>query len=96
MYIYFTNPNLTIRLKGVLMLRLMFDLIILWRYWSYGQTIIIVSCFIVTAAPVGEDSPATVSPERHARNKRCSCASFLDKECVYFCHLDIIWVNTPE
>ncbi|XP_019721665.1 endothelin-1 [Hippocampus comes] len=20
----------------------------------------------------------------------------MDKECVYFCHLDIIWVNTPE
>ncbi|XP_072226483.1 endothelin-1 [Leuresthes tenuis] len=32
----------------------------------------------------------------HVRNKRCSCATFLDKECVYFCHLDIIWVNTPE
>ncbi|TRY85961.1 hypothetical protein DNTS_032719 [Danionella cerebrum] len=35
-------------------------------------------------------------PARHSRTKRCSCASFLDKECVYFCHLDIIWVNTPE
>ncbi|KAF5908878.1 endothelin-1-like, partial [Clarias magur] len=33
---------------------------------------------------------------RHSRPKRCSCATFLDKECVYFCHLDIIWVNTPE
>uniref|UniRef100_A0A673LKH9 Endothelin-1 n=1 Tax=Sinocyclocheilus rhinocerous TaxID=307959 RepID=A0A673LKH9_9TELE len=33
---------------------------------------------------------------RHSRTKRCSCASFMDKECVYFCHLDIIWVNTPE
>ncbi|XP_029370290.1 endothelin-1 [Echeneis naucrates] len=33
---------------------------------------------------------------RHVRTKRCSCATFLDKECVYFCHLDIIWVNTPE
>ncbi|XP_076863937.1 endothelin-1 isoform X2 [Brachyhypopomus gauderio] len=33
---------------------------------------------------------------RHSRTKRCSCATFLDKECVYFCHLDIIWVNTPE
>ncbi|KAK7877012.1 hypothetical protein WMY93_032277 [Mugilogobius chulae] len=32
----------------------------------------------------------------HVRTKRCSCATFLDKECVYFCHLDIIWVNTPE
>nr|1EDN_A Chain A, ENDOTHELIN-1 [Homo sapiens]1V6R_A Chain A, Endothelin-1 [synthetic construct]5GLH_B Chain B, Peptide from Endothelin-1 [Homo sapiens]6DK5_A Chain A, Endothelin-1 [Homo sapiens]6DK5_B Chain B, Endothelin-1 [Homo sapiens]8HCQ_L Chain L, Endothelin-1 [Homo sapiens]8HCX_D Chain D, Endothelin-1 [Homo sapiens]8IY5_L Chain L, Endothelin-1 [Homo sapiens]8IY6_L Chain L, Endothelin-1 [Homo sapiens] len=21
----------------------------------------------------------------------CSCSSLMDKECVYFCHLDIIW-----
>ncbi|XP_061884828.1 endothelin-1 [Entelurus aequoreus] len=45
----------------------------------------------VLAAPAGESAPAA-----HVRNKRCSCATFLDKECVYFCHLDIIWVNTPE
>uniref|UniRef100_A0A3Q2ZCE7 Endothelin-1 n=1 Tax=Hippocampus comes TaxID=109280 RepID=A0A3Q2ZCE7_HIPCM len=38
----------------------------------------------------------TVSQTRHVRKKRCSCATFMDKECVYFCHLDIIWVNTPE
>ncbi|XP_005410644.1 PREDICTED: endothelin-2 [Chinchilla lanigera] len=31
----------------------------------------------------------------HLRFRRCSCSSWLDKECVYFCHLDIIWVNTP-
>ncbi|XP_036888434.1 endothelin-2 isoform X2 [Sturnira hondurensis] len=31
----------------------------------------------------------------HLRPRRCSCSSWLDKECVYFCHLDIIWVNTP-
>ncbi|XP_009562836.2 endothelin-2 [Cuculus canorus] len=31
----------------------------------------------------------------HLRTKRCSCNSWLDKECIYFCHLDIIWVNTP-
>lgn len=48
----------------------------------------------VLSAPAAD--PAAVSPQRHVRNKRCSCASFLDKECVYFCHLDIIWVNTPE
>ncbi|NWT94209.1 EDN2 protein, partial [Urocynchramus pylzowi] len=38
-------------------------------------------------------------PESHLaarpRSKRCSCNSWLDKECIYFCHLDIIWVNTP-
>ncbi|XP_030002943.1 endothelin-2-like [Sphaeramia orbicularis] len=30
------------------------------------------------------------------RTKRCSCNSWDDKECIYFCHLDIIWVNTPS
>ncbi|XP_051892412.1 endothelin-1-like [Pristis pectinata] len=34
--------------------------------------------------------------ERHLRReKRCSCSSMRDKECIYFCHKDIIWVNTP-
>ncbi|KAG9280082.1 endothelin-1 [Astyanax mexicanus] len=41
-------------------------------------------------------SGETPSSPRHSRTKRCSCSTFLDKECVYFCHLDIIWVNTPE
>ncbi|XP_053313090.1 endothelin-2-like isoform X3 [Spea bombifrons] len=34
------------------------------------------------------------SKYQHTRSKRCSCNSWKDKECVYFCHLDIIWVNT--
>ncbi|XP_071391235.1 endothelin-2-like [Centroberyx affinis] len=39
----------------------------------------------------------TQSPHPHRiRTKRCSCNSWLDKECIYFCHLDIIWVNTPS
>ncbi|TKS88172.1 Endothelin-1 [Collichthys lucidus] len=51
----------------------------------------------VLSAPTEETSTAsTATPGRHVRTKRCFCANFLDKECVYFCHLDIIWVNTPE
>lgn len=51
----------------------------------------------VLSAPAGDALTAsTVNQGRHVRTKRCSCASFQDKECVYFCHLDIIWVNTPE
>ncbi|XP_010867366.1 endothelin-2 [Esox lucius] len=30
------------------------------------------------------------------RTKRCACNNQLDSECHYFCHLDIIWVNTPS
>ncbi|XP_033859120.1 endothelin-1 [Acipenser ruthenus] len=29
------------------------------------------------------------------RKKRCSCENLKDKECVYFCHIGIVWVNTP-
>ncbi|XP_063153065.1 endothelin-3 [Candoia aspera] len=34
--------------------------------------------------------------EAHHRAKRCTCYTYKDKECVYYCHLDIIWINTPE
>ncbi|XP_016059654.1 PREDICTED: endothelin-1 [Miniopterus natalensis] len=34
-------------------------------------------------------------PSAPRRPKRCSCSTLLDKECVYFCHLDVIWINTP-
>ncbi|XP_053717571.1 endothelin-1 [Synchiropus splendidus] len=47
----------------------------------------------VLSAPTAETPPESVP---HVRTKRCSCTTFLDTECVYFCHLDIIWVNTPE
>ncbi|KAJ8386276.1 hypothetical protein AAFF_G00174720 [Aldrovandia affinis] len=43
------------------------------------------------------DSGTHAAPLRHGlRTKRCSCNNWLDKECIYFCHLDIIWVNTPS
>ncbi|XP_060628000.2 endothelin-3 [Anolis sagrei] len=41
---------------------------------------------------VTEADPAEV----HRRPKRCTCYTYKDKECVYYCHLDIIWINTPE
>ncbi|XP_018556745.1 endothelin-2 [Lates calcarifer] len=40
--------------------------------------------------------PAQAPHSRHVRTKRCSCNNWDDKECIYFCHLDIIWVNTPS
>ncbi|XP_062291883.1 endothelin-2 [Scomber scombrus] len=40
--------------------------------------------------------PAQASNPHRVRTKRCSCNSWDDKECIYFCHLDIIWVNTPS
>ncbi|XP_037549448.1 endothelin-1 [Nematolebias whitei] len=63
------------------------------RVWVSVLTCSWIFCS-VRSAPAAETAPG--GPPRHVRNKRCSCATFLDKECVYFCHLDIIWVNTPE
>ncbi|TTB41844.1 Endothelin-3 [Bagarius yarrelli] len=44
--------------------------------------------------------PTTKEPSydsnRRNRVKRCTCYTYKDKECVYYCHLDVIWVNTPE
>lgn len=42
-----------------------------------------------------EDSDGVPSPHG-VRTKRCACSSLLDSECHYFCHLDIIWINTPS
>ncbi|XP_037652005.1 endothelin-2 [Sebastes umbrosus] len=42
------------------------------------------------------EPPAQTPHPHHVRTKRCSCNSWDDKECIYFCHLDIIWVNTPS
>ncbi|XP_041933350.1 endothelin-2 [Alosa sapidissima] len=44
----------------------------------------------------GEVQSSDPSPPHRVRTKRCSCSNWMDKECIYFCHLDIIWVNTPS
>ncbi|XP_062925449.1 endothelin-1 [Mobula hypostoma] len=51
---------------------------------------------VVTVSPISAIRQASSTPRRLFRSKRCSCSSLLDKECIYFCHLDVIWINTPE
>uniref|UniRef100_A0A8C4TUI4 Endothelin-3 n=1 Tax=Falco tinnunculus TaxID=100819 RepID=A0A8C4TUI4_FALTI len=46
------------------------------------------------ALPAGR-ARADGAAQRH-RARRCTCYTYKDKECVYYCHLDIIWINTPE
>ncbi|XP_005569530.2 endothelin-3 isoform X1 [Macaca fascicularis] len=43
----------------------------------------------------GQEQVAEGAPEHH-RSRRCTCFTYKDKECVYYCHLDIIWINTPD
>eukprot|EP00062_Callorhinchus_milii_P002943 gi/632940003/ref/XP_007883903.1/ PREDICTED: endothelin-3 [Callorhinchus milii] len=46
----------------------------------------------------GNEPPVTAiaAPSSRSRYKRCTCYSYKDKECVYYCHLDVIWINSPE
>ncbi|XP_071381585.1 endothelin-2 [Centroberyx affinis] len=43
-----------------------------------------------------ETEASDLVPTHRVRTKRCACSNQLDSECHYFCHLDIIWVNTPS
>ncbi|KAM9178244.1 endothelin-3 [Mergus octosetaceus] len=48
------------------------------------------------AAPGGGGRARTDGGALRRRARRCTCYTYKDKECVYYCHLDIIWINTPE
>lgn len=37
-----------------------------------------------------------LAQEAHRRLRRCSCESQKDKECIFFCHIGIVWVNTAR
>ncbi|XP_073420269.1 endothelin-2 isoform X1 [Dendrobates tinctorius] len=56
------------------------------------------AAMVLAVAAVATISPSDISPAvppgSHTRVKRCSCNNWMDKECIYFCHLDIIWINT--
>ncbi|KAK1171510.1 endothelin-1 [Acipenser oxyrinchus oxyrinchus] len=53
-----------------------------------------VSIGVASSHPYG--TPLTgLTHKAPLREKRCSCESLKDKECVYFCHIGIVWVNTP-
>ncbi|KAK1153179.1 endothelin-2 [Acipenser oxyrinchus oxyrinchus] len=45
--------------------------------------------------PLSDSSHPSLGAAPRLRVKRCSCNNWHDKECIYFCHLDIIWINTP-
>ncbi|GCB75341.1 endothelin-1-like [Scyliorhinus torazame] len=68
---------------------------LMWElHFSTGSPL---SAAALTVSPITSAGQTSSSvPRRLSRSKRCSCSSFLDKECIYFCHLDIIWINTPE
>ncbi|KAM3603520.1 uncharacterized protein V6R79_024048 [Siganus canaliculatus] len=50
----------------------------------------------VTGPTVEEGPLAQLAHAAHRREKRCSCENQKDKECIFFCHIGIVWVNTPS
>ncbi|CAL1584279.1 unnamed protein product [Knipowitschia caucasica] len=67
-------------------------------YYQTMLVIVIVALHEGCGVPLSSLSlPASlVQPKTHTRVKRCSCDNWEDKECLYYCHLDIIWINTPS
>ncbi|XP_047429507.1 endothelin-1 [Mugil cephalus] len=55
-----------------------------------------VSTFTVKSPTAKEGPQAQLAHEAHLREKRCSCENQKDKECIFFCHIGIVWVNTPS
>ncbi|KAM6427513.1 endothelin-2 [Liasis olivaceus] len=53
-------------------------------------------CVLLQEGQATTESHLLAANGRHQRTKRCSCINWMDKECIYFCHLDIIWINTPS
>ncbi|XP_078413748.1 endothelin-2 [Cetorhinus maximus] len=49
---------------------------------------------LANSETTGDQGLGEVHSIRH-REKRCSCSNMQDTECVYFCHVGIVWVNTP-
>ncbi|XP_038583746.1 endothelin-2 [Micropterus salmoides] len=70
-------------------------------FWLLTSTLMLIhqhqaSSFSVTS-PTAEEGPVEQLPHTaHRREKRCSCENQKDKECIFFCHIGIVWVNTPS
>ncbi|XP_076611779.1 endothelin-1 [Chaetodon auriga] len=70
-------------------------------FWLLATTLMLfhqhqASTFSVTS-PTAEEGPlAQLTHMAHRREKRCSCENQKDKECIFFCHIGIVWVNTPS
>ncbi|XP_035473217.1 endothelin-2 [Scophthalmus maximus] len=74
------------------------DLSFFWLF-SAGLTLFLQfeASAVSAASPTTEEGPLTqLSHGAHRREKRCSCENQKDKECIFFCHIGIVWVNTPS
>ncbi|KAK2855833.1 hypothetical protein Q5P01_004568 [Channa striata] len=63
--------------------------------WLLATSLMVIQQYQASASSV--TSPAVGGgPLAHRRERRCSCENQKDKECIFFCHIGIVWVNTPS
>ncbi|KAJ0060907.1 hypothetical protein NL108_001783 [Boleophthalmus pectinirostris] len=73
----------------------------LTHFWILGTMLVLIHQHqgesSSTPGPSTEEGPLTqLRHMAHRREKRCSCENQKDKECIFFCHIGIVWVNTPS
>ncbi|XP_067338155.1 endothelin-1 [Channa argus] len=73
----------------------------LMYFWLLTTTLMVIhqyqaSAYSVTSAAVEEGPLVQLRHTPHRREKRCSCENQKDKECIFFCHIGIVWVNSPS
>ncbi|XP_014822793.1 PREDICTED: endothelin-2-like isoform X1 [Poecilia mexicana] len=68
------------------------------HFWLLATTLMLIHQFQASdMSPVAAEGPlAQLAHTAHRREKRCSCENQKDKECIFFCHIGIVWVNTPS
>ncbi|XP_029966651.1 endothelin-2 [Salarias fasciatus] len=67
--------------------------------WLLASTLMLMHQYQASTSPAStaeEGHPAQLVHQAHRREKRCSCENQKDKECIFFCHIGIVWVNTPS
>ncbi|XP_054604212.1 endothelin-1 [Nothobranchius furzeri] len=66
--------------------------------WLLANALMLIHQFqAAVMGPVAEEGPlAQLHHTAHRRDKRCSCENQKDKECIFFCHIGIVWVNSPS
>ncbi|XP_008289535.1 endothelin-1 [Stegastes partitus] len=69
--------------------------------WLLATTLMLIhqnqASSLSVSGPAAEDGALVqLSHTAHRREKRCSCENQKDKECIFFCHIGIVWVNTPS
>ncbi|CAB1440504.1 unnamed protein product [Pleuronectes platessa] len=68
---------------------------------SSSLFLLFLPCFPASAnsvtSPTAKEGPLVqLNHTAHRREKRCSCENQKDKECIFFCHIGIVWVNSPS